>query len=203
MVSRWLKKTIGSGASTPPSEKSGEYSRRRLDEGLSSSSDPAFVGLCRVMIGVSVFLLIGLMILVWFSLSSGIDWDASVVQLDHGDEIQGEARDSSDHPGSAYTTSKVVRFDLEPLNSEGLVGPEDGLKALSYEFCIPADEAHVREVEAIDSTITVQRSSPGRIGCVEGEYLAVGHTHQPGFREVLDRLGRLPYVSEIREAHFE
>ena len=203
MVRRWLKKTIGSGASTPPSEKSGEYSRRRLDEGSSSTSDPAFVGLCRVMIGVSVLLLIGLMVLVWFSLNSGIDWDASVVQLDHGDEIQDEARDSSDHPGSAYTTSRVVRFDLEPLNGEGLLGPEDGLKALSYEFCIPAGEAHVREVEAIDSTIEIQRSAPGRIGCGEAESLAIGHTHQPDFRQVLVRLSRLPYVDRIEQAHFE
>lgn len=203
MVRQWLKKTIGSGASTPPSEKSGEYSRRRLDEGSSSTSDPAFVGLCRVMIGVSVLLLIGLMVLVWFSLNSGIDWDASVVQLDHGDEIQDEARDSSDHPGSAYTTSRVVRFDLEPLNSEGLLGPEDGLKALSYEFCIPAGEAHVEEVEAIDSTVAIQRSSPGRIGCGEAEYLAIGHTHQPDFRQVLIRLSHLPYVDRIEQAHFE
>ena len=203
MVRRWLKKTIGSGASTPPSEKSGEYKRRRLDEGSSSTSDPAFVGLCRVMIGVSVLLLIGLMVLVWFSLNSGIDWDASVVQLDHGDEIQDEARDSSDHPGSAYTTSRVVRFDLEPLNSEGLLGPGDGLRALSYEFCIPADEAHVREVEAIDSTIEIQRSALGRIGCGEAESLAIGHTHQPDFREVLIRLSHLPYVDRIEEVHFE
>jgi hypothetical protein len=89
------------------------------------------------------------------------------------------------------------------LNDEGLLGAANGLRALSYEFCIPADEAHVREVEAIDSTIAVQRSSPGRIGCGEAEYLAIGSTHQPGFGEVLDRLSRLPYVTEIQEAFFE
>ena len=83
------------------------------------------------------------------------------------------------------------------------MGSGDGLRALSYEFCIPAVESHVKEVEAIDSTIAIQRSSPGRVGCGEGEYLAIGNTHQPDVDSVLARLSRLPFVDRIEEAHFE
>jgi hypothetical protein len=154
------------------------------------------------MVGLSLALLVGLMTLAWVLLRSDIDWDASVVKAGRR-EVLVEASDEPSNGEAATATAGVIRFDLEPLNSEGLVGPGDGLRALSYEFCIPADEAHVREVEAVDTTIEIQRSSPGRIGCGEVEYLAIGHTNQPGFREVLDRLSRLPYVSEIQEAHFE
>jgi hypothetical protein len=43
----------------------------------------------------------------------------------------------------------------------------------------------------------------GRIGCVESELLFIGNTHQPGFREVLAALSRLPFVARIDQAFFE
>jgi hypothetical protein len=155
------------------------------------------------MVGLSSLLLVGLIALAWVILGSGVDWDASVVGVDRGDSSGEEAHESAFELDSSDPTSDVIRFDLDKLNSEGLFGPEDGLRALSYEFCIPASEARVKEVEAIDSTVAIQRSSPGRIGCIEAEYLAIGQTHQPDFLEVLVRLSRLPYVNEIQEAHFE
>ena len=36
-----------------------------------------------------------------------------------------------------------------------------------------------------------------------GELLCLGHTHQPGYRAVLERLSALPFVAEIHEALFE
>lgn len=198
MVSQKAKRASGREDSVAPP---GDLAESK-EQAQSRSSDPAVVGLCRGMVGLSLALLVGLMTLAWVLLRSDIDWDASVVKVDRG-EVLIEASDGPSNNASSITTSGVVRFDLSRLNGDGLLGPPDGLRALSYEFCIPADEAHVREVEAVDSTIAIQRSSPGRIGCGEVEYLAIGHTHQPGFREVLDRLSRLPYVSEIQEAHFE
>ncbi|MGB5162578.1 MAG: hypothetical protein WBP10_20190 [Thermoanaerobaculia bacterium] len=154
------------------------------------------------MVGLSLALLVGLVTLAWVLLRSDIDWDASVVKAGRR-EVLVETSDEPSNDEAATATAGVIRFDSSRLNSEGLVGPPDGLRALSYEFCVPAIEDHVRELEAIDSTIAIQRSSPGRIGCGEAEYLAIGSTHQPGFGEVLDRLSRLPYVTEIQEAFFE
>jgi hypothetical protein len=198
MASQWNSKAGGNGDSRSSSETSGEHSRRIFEAGSSHSSDPAFDGLCRVLIALSVLLLLGLVVLVGFTLSSDIDWDASVVKVDSGDQIQNES-----HPPVPEAAREVIRFDSSRLDEQGLVGPADGLRALSYEFCIPAVEAHVSEVESIDATIAIQRSSPGRIGCGEAEYLAIGNTHQADFRKVLARLSRLPYVDSIEEAHFE
>lgn len=172
------------------------------EQSQSRSSDPAVIGLCRGMVGLSLALLVGLTTLAWVLLRSDIDWDASVVKVDRR-EVLVEASDDPSSNESSATMSGVIRFDSSRLNSEGLLGPPDGLRALSYEFCIPATGSHEREVEAIDVTVTIQQSSPGRIGCGSDEYLAIGNTHQPDFREVLERLSRLPYVERIEESHFE
>lgn len=197
MVSPRSKKASGSEDSAAPPGDSGESN----EQAHSRSSDPAVVGLCRGMVGLSLALLVGLVTLAWILLRSDIDWDASVVKAGRR-EVGVETSDEPSN-GEAAATAGVIRFDSSRLNSEGLVGPPDGLRALSYEFCIPAVESHVSEVESIDSTIAIQRNSPGRIGCGEGEYLAIGHTHQADFRGVLARLSRLPYVDSIEEAHFE
>jgi len=197
-VSQWSKKASGSKDSAEPPGDSGESN----EQAQSRSSDPAVVGLCRGMVGLSLALLVGLVTLAWVLLRSDIDWDASVVKAGRR-EVLVETSDEPSNDEAATATAGVIRFDSSRLNSEGLVGPPDGLRALSYEFCIPAGEAHVEEVESIDSTIAIQRSSPGRIGCGEAGYLAIGHTHQPDFRQVLVRLSRLPYVDRIEQAHFE
>lgn len=198
MVSQRSKKASGSEDSAAPPGDSGDSN----EQAQSRSSDPAVVGLCRGMVGLSLALLVGLMTLAWVLLRSDIDWDASVVKAGRR-EVSVETSDQPSNGEAATAIAGVIRFDSSRLNSEGLVGPPDGLRALSYEFCIPAVESHVGEVEAIDSTITIQRSSPGRIGCGSDEYLAIGSTHQSDFREVLEQLARLPYVERIDEAHFE
>ena len=99
--------------------------------------------------------------------------------------------------------SSVLHFDLNRLNAEGLQGPPDGLRALHYEYCIPDRPELIDELAGIDPSLETQYGSPGRIGCGEGELLCLGHTHQPDYREVLERLGRHPMVGEIREALFE
>ena len=96
-----------------------------------------------------------------------------------------------------------ITFPLEGLNQDGLMGPPDGLRALSYEFCIPGDAAHEAQVRAIDPTLQVFHKSRGRIGCGPGDYLCVGSTHQPGFRTVLLKLASLPFVRRIDQAFFE
>jgi hypothetical protein len=49
--------------------------------------------------------------------------------------IAGCATVSNPHPYSSK-----IDVDLANVNSEGLRGPPDGLRAVHYEFCIPAGE---------------------------------------------------------------
>ena len=97
----------------------------------------------------------------------------------------------------------VIGFDLGALDDAGLRGPPEGLRALDYEYCIPAGDSARAEVSAIDPSARFMPGSRGRIGCREGQVLVLGNTHQPGFREVLERLAALPFVARIVEAHFE
>ena len=83
-----------------------------------------------------------------------------------------------------------IGVDLASVNAEGLRGPPGGLRAVHYEFCIPADDQVAAEVRAIDATARLLHGSRGRIGCRHGQILVLGHTHQPAYRRVLDRLGR-------------
>lgn len=99
--------------------------------------------------------------------------------------------------------SPVLRLDLTPLDDQGLTGPPDGLRALSYEFCIPAGAGYRDQVAGIDPSARFYPASPGRIRCGHPEVLVIGSTHQPGFRDVLSRLAALPFVARIQEAFFE
>ena len=96
-----------------------------------------------------------------------------------------------------------IRFDLDALNADGLVGGPGSLRALDYEFCIPADEARLAEVRRIDPSVRVMRHSRGRIGCGPGQWLCLGNTHQPNARAILLRLAALPYLERIEQTVWE
>jgi len=120
-----------------------------------------------------------------------------------GQEQEVTAHASRAATGGFIDNEPKIRFDMERLDADGLQGPPDGLRALHYEYCIPHRGDIVDEVTRIDPMLTIQQGSPGRIGCGEGELLCLGHTHQPEYRAVLERLAALPAVNEIREAFFE
>ena len=97
----------------------------------------------------------------------------------------------------------VLGVDLSRLDANGLLGPPDGKRALSYEFCIPDENAPASEVQRIDPSARLFRASPGRIGCGTDQVLVIGHTHQPYFATILHRLAGLPYVERIERSDFE
>ncbi|MCL7975845.1 MAG: hypothetical protein M8863_00910 [marine benthic group bacterium] len=97
----------------------------------------------------------------------------------------------------------VITFDLEPISEDGLTGPPDGLRSVSYEFCIPADSASAAEVLAIDPSLKLHSGSPGRIGCSDTQTLCIGSTHQPEWRSILERLSALDYVTRIDQTFWE
>lgn len=96
----------------------------------------------------------------------------------------------------ANSVLQKITFDLSQISPDGLIGPPDGLRSLSYEFCIPATEKHLSEVRSINPSIQVSRSR-GRIGCTKAQYLCIGETHTPQWREVLMAIAKLDYVQRI------
>lgn len=118
----------------------------------------------------------------------------------------GHAIDSSEiREGLGFTTrgQEKLTFDVTILDPNGLYGESDGKRALSYEFCIPDMEHYKSKVKQIDSTVQCTSESPGRIGCASHEFLCIGSTHQPTFREVLRGLAELPYITRIDQSFFE
>ena len=92
-----------------------------------------------------------------------------------------------------------IRFDISLISPDGLIGPPDGLRSVSYEFCIPAMNDAVKTIKMIDSQIDIYSQSPGRIGCTKNEYLCIGHTHNKQWKDILLAIAGLDYVEEIEE----
>ncbi|MBZ0201455.1 MAG: hypothetical protein K8I03_00405 [Ignavibacteria bacterium] len=99
---------------------------------------------------------------------------------------------------------KKIRIDLEKFTSDGYrVHPGGEKSAINYEFCIPASDSVYAEVLAIDPTAGVLKGSKGRSGCSEKEWLVIGSSRQPGFKDVLKKLARLEYIRKITETFWE
>jgi len=101
------------------------------------------------------------------------------------------------------TPSAKVRFPLDSIRADGLSGPADGLVSTDYEFCVPATPEKLAEVRRIDPSVRISLVARGRIGRKDGQALCLGNTHQPGWRDVLERLAALEYVAEIRRCFAE
>jgi hypothetical protein len=105
-------------------------------------------------------------------------------------------------PGDLEPPARAkLGVDLDALNEAGLAGPPDGLRAVAYEFCIPARPELAAAVRAIDPTVEIYSASPGRIGCTADERLCIGSTHQPEYRRVLLELAGLDYVARIEPSY--
>ena len=96
----------------------------------------------------------------------------------------------------ADSIREKITFDLSAISPEGLIGNQQSLRSVGYEFCIPARPDTRKEVKAINPTIQFSRSR-GRIGCQSNQYLCIGETHQPEWKTVLLKLAELDYVKRI------
>ncbi|MFN0035722.1 MAG: hypothetical protein ACKVUS_11695 [Saprospiraceae bacterium] len=97
---------------------------------------------------------------------------------------------------------KKIKLDFRQLDSEGLAGPEKGKVAMNYEFCIPTNEKHWKQVRKIDPTAQ-KNGGKGRVGCKESQWLVVGSTHQKNYQRVLFQLASLPFVVRIEPVFWE
>ncbi|MEG3438385.1 hypothetical protein V0288_14740 [Pannus brasiliensis CCIBt3594] len=96
-----------------------------------------------------------------------------------------------------------ITFDLSTISESGLIGTGTGVRSLAYEFCIPANPETEKEVRSIDPSLKIYRHSPGRIRCQKTQYLCIGETHQPKWREKLLNLANLAYIEKIQQFHGE
>ena len=91
---------------------------------------------------------------------------------------------------------------LNELNEEGLFGPPDGLRAMSYEFCIPNKPQYISEIKTIDPAVQIQHA-PGRVGCNDSELLCTGHTANKDYLLILATLADKQYIKVIKESWLE
>ena len=105
-------------------------------------------------------------------------------------------------PSSEGSISKV-EFDLDRLDTDGLLTLPEGKRALSYEFCIPANVEAAQSVMEVDPSAIVYNDSPGGIGCTQEQYRVMGDTFQKDYKVTLQSLSRLNYVTHIVEVHFK
>ncbi len=96
-------------------------------------------------------------------------------------------------------TPAKIHFDLDRLDENGLYGPPDAKRSLSYEFCVPNEADLLAQVQIIDPSLTLYPQSRGRVGCGEDEVLAIGNTHQPHYRDVLLTLASIDEIECIVE----
>ncbi len=93
-----------------------------------------------------------------------------------------------------------IQFDYSAIDEQGL---RNGEVAVDYEFCIPANEAILQEVLNIDSSIRVMKSSKGRIGCTNQQWLCINTTHTQDWKRKLNAIASLSYVEKILETFYE
>ena len=95
-----------------------------------------------------------------------------------------------------------IKFDLTQLDKDGLSGPDDGKRSISYEFCIPDNKINRDKVKKIDKSIQFTKAM-GRSMCGKNQILCMVNTHQPNSVKVLERLSKLTYIEKITETYFE
>ena len=97
---------------------------------------------------------------------------------------------------------KKIKLDFKQLDANGLTGPAKGKVAMNYEFCIPANEKHWKQVHKIDPSAR-KNAGKGRVACKETEWLIIGATNQKNYQRVLFQLASLPFVERIEPTFWE
>ncbi len=93
-----------------------------------------------------------------------------------------------------------IDFDYSAIDENGL---DRGEVSLDYEFCIPSDETRWKEVLAIEPDAKIMKSSKGRIGCTDQQWLCIVSTYHPKWRERLYAIASLSYVDRIIQTFYE
>jgi len=93
-----------------------------------------------------------------------------------------------------------IKFDYAAIDDSGL---RNGEVAVDYEFCIPADQKILDQVMKIDQGVRVMKSSKGRIGCTDQQWLCINSTHNDDWKKHLFAIASLSYVERVEETFYE
>lgn len=97
-----------------------------------------------------------------------------------------------------------ITINLNDFNDEGYRKLPDGeMYTTHYEFCIPANDSIFNYVSSVDKTLGVYKTSKGRSGCSDKEWLCIGNSRQAGFKDTIKKLAGLPYIRKISETFWE
>ncbi|RJG42547.1 lipoprotein [Motilimonas pumila] len=89
-------------------------------------------------------------------------------------------------------------FDIKEINDKGL---KNGV-GVDFEFCLAQQASLKQQVQQAYSGLQFQQS-PGRIGCNAEQWLVIGNTLQPNYRQQLTELVAIAEVSEIKQTFWE
>lgn len=100
----------------------------------------------------------------------------------------------------------AVKFDLDTIDEDGLIGPADGKRSISYNYLViytdSDKEAMTDLLKGIDPTFSLIDIPEKAIHSVCGDnpcFMATGETHQENYLDVLLALTELKEVSQIFE----
>ena len=107
------------------------------------------------------------------------------------------------HAQNKPDTSKIA-FSLKDFTEDGMrINATKREGYINYEFCIPGNDETLKEVMSIDSTVGAYKTSKGRSGCSDSEWLCIGSSHQKNFKRVILELTKLNYTRKISETFWE
>lgn len=93
-----------------------------------------------------------------------------------------------------------ISFDYSSLDANGL---RHGESSVDYEFCIPANEDVLADIQKIEPDVRVLKGSRGRVGCTGMEWLCIINTHDMEWKKKLYAIAALPYVERLAEVFYE
>ena len=93
-----------------------------------------------------------------------------------------------------------VHFDYTNLDAGGF---RNGISHVDYEFCIPREDKALEQVRKIEPDVKVMKSSRGRIGCTDQQWLCIVSTADDEWKKKLEQIATLSFVQRIEETFYE
>lgn len=93
-----------------------------------------------------------------------------------------------------------INFDYSHIDERGF---RNGLAPVDYEFCIPAKDDALKKVRQIEPDVKVMKSSRGRVGCTDEQWLCIVNTMDDAWKKKLEQIATLSFVGRIEETFYE
>lgn len=104
------------------------------------------------------------------------------------------------HPKLITSEVSKINFDYSNIDDRGF---RNGIAPVDYEFCIPAKDMDLKKVKQIEPDVKVMKSSRGRVGCTDEQWLCIVNTWDDAWKKKLEQIATLPFVQRIEETFYE